>query len=245
MIPGLRGARFILAPALPVNVCASPADFATPRHSFAPRGNQLGLDRLDGPMTRGLRLMGAAALVTALHLAALLMLGQMAPDLPQTQEGPIFEIVLAPPLAALRRRPDRSQQMPIRAAQGPTTPPRDNRGDSAETAPSPIHPAPAADPEATAQAARLRSALRQTFGCSQPDMSRLNQAERAACLERFARGAETAPYRPPLMDGDKQRGLEQAAARKAADRAYRDSVTPPLGIDTTSGGRSMNPLPDL
>ena len=47
------------------------------------------------------------------------------------------------------------------------------------------------------------------------------------------------------MDGDKQRGLEQAAARKAADRAYRDSVTPPLGIDTTGGGGTMNPLPEL
>ncbi|MDP2215522.1 hypothetical protein [Phenylobacterium sp.] len=196
-------------------------------------------------MTRGGRTLAAAGLVVVLHLAAFLALTRMAPESPATGDGPIFEIMLAPPLAALRRRPDGSTEAPIRAAQRPMTPPRDDRGDSAATAPSPFRPAPAADPEATAQAARLRSALRQTFGCSQGDMSRLNEAERAACLERFARGAETAPYRPPLMAGDKQRGLEQAAARKAADRAYRDSVTPPLGIDTTGGGGAMNPLPDL
>ncbi|MGQ3018742.1 hypothetical protein [Phenylobacterium sp.] len=196
-------------------------------------------------MTRGGRTLAAAGLVVILHLAAFLALTRMAPDAPTPGDGPIFEIMLAPPLAALRRRPDRSPEAPIRVAQRPTTPPRDIPGDSAAAAPFPLRPAPAVEPEAAAQAARLRRALRQTFGCSQPDMSRLNEAERPACLERFARGAETAPYRPPLMDGDKQRGLDQAAARKAADRAYRDSVTPPLGIDTTGGGGTMNPLPDL
>jgi hypothetical protein len=96
-----------------------------------------------------------------------------------------------------------------------------------------------------AQAARLRSALRQAFGCSQPDMARLNETEREACLARFAEGADAAPYRPPLMDADKLRGLDQAAARKAADRAYREATTPPLGIDTTGGGPAMNALPEL
>ena len=61
----------------------------------------------------------------------------------------------------------------------------------------------------------------------------------------FASGAETAPYRPPLLASDKQQALERAGARKAADRAYRESMTPPLGTDTTSGGPVMNPLPEL
>lgn len=101
------------------------------------------------------------------------------------------------------------------------------------------------DGEPQAQAARLRAALRQTFGCSQPDIARLNETERAACLARFASGAETAPYRPPLMASDKQQALERAGARKAADRAYRESTTPPLGTNTTGGGPVMNPLPEL
>ena len=226
MIPGLRGARFILAPALPVNVCASPADFATPRHSFAPRGNQLGFDRLDGPMTRGLRLMGAAALVTALHLAALLMLGQMAPDLPQMQEGPIFKIVLAPPMMAARRRPAQPPE-PLNRRAPHSTRSLEGQADSsvdAERSGLEVDGAsqgPLLDQaEADAlQAARIRAALRQTFGCSQPDMARLSETERAACLERFARGAESVPYRPPLMDEAKRRDLDRAGARKAADRA--------------------------
>jgi len=47
------------------------------------------------------------------------------------------------------------------------------------------------------------------------------------------------------MNSDKQDALEQAAARRRADRAYRESTTPPLGTDTTGGGPAMNPLPDL
>jgi hypothetical protein len=195
-------------------------------------------------MTRGMRTLAAAALVAALHLVAFLALTRMAPDAPGFAEGPIFEVVLAPPLAALRRRP---APRPVAANRPDPRPPALRQGeiDSAPPAPLPFSASPEVDPEATAQAARLRSALRQTFGCSQPDMARLNEAEREACLARFAAGAETATYRPPLMDADKRRGLDQAAARKAADRAYRESVAPPLGIDTTGGGPVMSPLPDL
>jgi len=195
-------------------------------------------------MTRGMRTLAAAALVATLHLVAFLALTRLAPDSPTFADGPIFEVVLAPPLAALRRRPELRRTAPNRPD---PRPPALRRGvvDSAPPARLPFSASPEADPEAIAQAARLRSALRQTFGCSQPDMSRLNEAEREACLARFAAGAETATYRPPLTDADKRRGLDQAAARKAADRAYRDSVTPPLGIDTTGGGPVMSPLPDL
>ena len=195
-------------------------------------------------MTRGMRTLAAAALVATLHLVAFLALTRVAPESPVFGEGPIFEVVLAPPLAALRRRPEPRPTAPNRPDPRPSAL-RRGEVDSAAPAPLPFSASPEADPEAIAQAARLRSALRQTFGCSQPDMSRLNEAEREACLARFAAGAETATYRPPLMDADKRRGLDQAATRKAADRAYRDSVTPPLGIDTTGGGPVMSPLPDL
>lgn len=199
-------------------------------------------------MRRGARTLVAASLVAALHLLAFLALVRLAPDQPRFAEGPIFEVVLAPPLAALRRR-DAQSAAAAPAAPRPLRGPQDEDSDSAATAAVPFGPtpeaAPGTAPDAVAQAGRLRRALRQTFGCSQPDITRLNEAERDACLARFAAGAESAPYRPPLMDGDKQRGLDRAAARKAADRAYRESVSPPLGIDTTSGGPVMNPLPDL
>ena len=195
-------------------------------------------------MTRGMRTLVAAALVASLHLVAFLALTRLAPDSPTMADGPIFEVVLAPPLAALRRRQAPRSPATNRPEPRPSAALRDG-DDSVAPAPFPVRPGPEADAEAIAQAARLRSALRQTFGCSQPEMSRLNEAERMACLERFAAGAETASYRPPLMDADKRRGLNQAAARKATDRAYRESVTPPLGIDTTGGGAVMNPLPDL
>jgi hypothetical protein len=192
-------------------------------------------------MGRSLRTLAAAGLAVALHLVGLIALARMAPEIPRLNEAPIFEIILAPPLAS--RRPTASARSAsarihgARQAPGSRSPP---------ASPSAVA-LPPADPdlEAQAQAARLRAALRQTFGCSQPDIARLSETERAACLARFARGAETAPYRPPLMNSDKQDALEQAAARRRADRAYRESTTPPLGTDTTGGGPAMNPLPDL
>ena len=201
-------------------------------------------------MTRGLRLMGAGALVTALHLAALLMLAQMDPDPPQMQDGPSFLIILAPPILAPRRQPPQTPERQVRRETNPlgrlkgrdgrhSNLTRDESGSPPET---PGYEQTWAD---QAQAARVRAALRQTFGCTQPDMARLSETERADCLERFARGAEGAPYRQPLMDEAERRDLDRAGARKAADRAYRNAVTPPLGIDTTGGGPVMNPLPDL
>jgi len=192
-------------------------------------------------MGRSLRNLAAAGLAVLLHLLGLIALIWVAPDLPRLREAPIFEIILAPPLASTRLGPAPSPAPPggEGSRQAPGPPPSIAR-------PPPVAPHPAVpDIEAQAQAARLRAALRQTFGCSQPDIARLSETERAACLARFASGAETAPYRPPLMASDKQQALERAGARKAADRAYRESTTPPLGIDTTGGGPVMNPLPEL
>lgn len=192
-------------------------------------------------MERSLRTLAAAGLAVLLHLIGLAALVWMAPDLPRLAEAPIFEIILAPPLGT--RRPPPSPAPP---------PPRGEGGRPASGPPPSVSgppggppPPPIPDIEAQAQASRLRAALRQTFGCSQPDIARLSETERAACLARFASGAETAPYRPPLMAADKQQALERAGARKAADRAYRERTTPPLGTDTTGGGPVMNPLPDL
>jgi len=192
-------------------------------------------------MGRSLRTLAAAGLAVVLHLVGLIALAWMAPQLPRLNEAPIFEIILAPPLASRRPEPAPSPAPPgaegARQAPGPPPP---------ISSPSPVGPPPVGpDIEAQAQAARLRAALRQTFGCSQPDIARLSETERAACLARFASGAETAPYHPPLIASDKQRALERAAARKRADRDYRERTTPPLGTDTTGGGPVMNPLPDL
>lgn len=196
-------------------------------------------------MRRGMRTLAAASLVVVLHLVAFLIMTRMAPEAPAFEDGPIFEVLLAQPLAALRRRQVAAAEAPNRIAGRAAPNLNDAAAPSPTVPPPPGRPPAEVDPDEVAQAARLRRALRQTFGCSQPNMSRLNEAEREACLARFADGAETAAYRPPLMDADKQQGLERAATRKAADRAYRDSVTPPLGIDTTGGGPVMNPLPDL
>ncbi len=194
-------------------------------------------------MRRGMRTLAAAGLVAALHLLAFLALSLLAPGAPTFQDSPVFEVMLAPPLAALRRRQAPGPEAPNRIPPRLPPAPQDLADDSAR--PAQVGPSPGAEAEAMAQAARLRSALRQAFGCSQPDMARLNETEREACLTRFAEGADAAPYRPPLMDADKLRGLDQAAARKAADRAYREATTPPLGIDTTGGGPAMNALPEL
>lgn len=192
-------------------------------------------------MGRSLRTLAAAGLAVVLHVAGLFALAWMAPDLPRLSEAPIFEIVLAPPLASRWSDPALPPAPPgdEGTLQAPGPPPSISRPPT--VVPPPVGP----DIEARAQAARLRAALRQTFGCSQPDIARLSETERAACLARFANGAETAPYHPPLIASDKQRALERAAARKRADRDYRESTTPPLGTDTTGGGPVMNPLPDL
>lgn len=192
-------------------------------------------------MGRSLRTVAAAGLAVVLHLMGLIALAWVAPDLPRLSEAPIFEIMLAPPPTS--RRPSSAPSPAPSGGEGARQAPgpRPSNSGPLTVAPPPVGP----DIEAQAQAARLRAALRQTFGCSQPDIARLSETERAACLARFASGAENAPYRPPLMASDKQQGLEREGARKAADRAYRDSTTPPLGIDTTGGGPAMNPLPDL
>ncbi|MDP1616611.1 MULTISPECIES: hypothetical protein [Alphaproteobacteria] len=192
-------------------------------------------------MERSLRNLAAAALAVVLHLIGLVVLLSLAPDLTPLREAPIFEVVLAPPLATRRPTPPAQPAVARGEASGQAPGPRTSPASPTAIAPPPAVP----DVEAQAQAARLRSALRQTFGCSQPDFARLNETERAACLARFANGAEAAPYRPPLTASDKQQTLERAAARKRADRAYRESTTPPLGTDTTGGGPAMNPLPDL
>ena len=107
-------------------------------------------------------------------------------------------------------------------------------------------PVAAAAPDGTtgSDETRMRAALRSRVGCASPDAWGLTRDEREACLARLAQGAAEAPYRAPVLEDDKQRAFDAAAARKAAYRAYKESTSPPLGIDTTGGGPVMNPLPE-
>ncbi|MBC7168347.1 hypothetical protein [Phenylobacterium sp.] len=190
------------------------------------------------------RWLAAITAVLVLHAAAGLALLSVRPTLPFAPEPRVFEVTLLAPvprpqLAAETR--STAQAGAAGAAGAPTV--LSARPGEAAPATAPVVAAVSEAPDAAAQA-RFRSALRSRVGCASPEAWGLTQDEREACLERLAQGAAEAPYRPPVLEEDKQRAFDAAAARKAAYRAYKESTSPPLGIDTTGGGPVMNPLPD-
>jgi len=186
------------------------------------------------------RWLAASAAVLVLHGLAGLALLSVRPTLPFAPEPRVFEVTLLAPTAQPQRTPEPRSAPPAAAADARkvlSAPP----GRAAPATP-PVTTAPEA-PGSESQA-RMRSALRSRVGCAAPDAWGLTREERDACLERLAEGAAEAPYHPPVLTDEKQQAFDAAAARKAAYRAYKESTSPPLGIDTTGGGPVMNPLPD-
>ena len=187
------------------------------------------------------RWLAAAMAALVLHGLVALALLSVRPTLPAAPEPRIFEVALVAPVA----RPSRPLRNRPQTARAPARGPGVLSAPSGERAPLTPSVVSRDVPDADQAAeARMRAALRARVGCASPEAWGLTRNERDACLERLAQGAAEAAYRPPVIADDKQRAFDAAAARKAAYRAYKDSTTPPLGIDTTGGGPVMNPLPD-
>ncbi|WP_375268920.1 hypothetical protein [Phenylobacterium sp.] len=195
-------------------------------------------------MSRGsprARWLVAITAVLVLHAAAGLALLSVRPTLPFAPEPRVFEVTLLAPVPRPQLAAETRSTAQAGAAGAPTV--LSARPGAAAPATAPVTAAVSEAPDAAAQA-RFRSALRSRVGCASPEAWGLTQDEREACLERLAQGAAEAPYRPPVLEEDKQRAFDAAAARKGAYRAYKESTSPPLGIDTTGGGPVMNPLPE-
>lgn len=177
------------------------------------------------------------------HLAVLALLALTHPQLSVSQPPPVMEVQIVPvyaprkaepaptlrPLAAQPIRPRRS----VRQEEAPSIAPlvTPNAPAPAE-APGPWRLAPPGPEAPPAASPPLRNALRGgTVGCANPGL--LSKEERAACQEKLGAGAKDAPFIPPAMSADKRKAFDAAAARKDANRRYRDSNMP---VGTVGGG---------
>jgi hypothetical protein len=184
---------------------------------------------------------GAIAASLIVHLAvAFAILSQRPPDVPA--EPPIISVLLVarppPPANASLVQPAplrlHIRPQPVLPPQAPTAPiaPPAPPGAAANPAPAPgpvaLHPAPLpAGPKGD-----VRGALRQSYvGCANRDQVGLNRAERDFCDEQFGKGAKDAKFAGLGLTAGKQRLLDAAGARKAADYRYKRSGPPP-GLPT-------------
>ena len=140
---------------------------------------------LSAPARRNL----AIAASVVVHVLVFLALFWKFGSVPTYAEPPVINVQLTPWTQTLRRRPPPPKTAtPPRAptTTGPVPPTVLARpAVAADANPVPQAPAPA-DPGA----AGLRNALRGLTGCDHADMLSLSPAEREACLNRMAKGAE-------------------------------------------------------
>jgi hypothetical protein len=182
--------------------------------------------------TRGRRI-GAVAISAAAHAVILTAIALHAPRLvmPQQDVGPpvpIIPLLLAPrtPPGPSGRKPApiRLHRRPQRfAGPEPTTTlpaPRTEGAATARPGPVAMHPAPL--PEGPK--ADIRASLRKSpVGCANADSVGLTRAERDLCDEALGKGAKTAIFPGLGLAADKQAAFDAAAARKEADRRYREA----------------------
>lgn len=197
--------------------------------------------------TRGRRIGAVAASVIA-HAILLAILAFQAPVIfmPSEDTGPPQAII--PVLLTPRIPPSRAggKPAPIRLHRRPqpfVTPPpiaplpapRAETGAAPKAGPVAIHPAPL--PEGPT--ADIRAALRVSpVGCANAEAVHLTKAERDLCNERLGKGAKTAPFLGLGLPADKQSAFDRIAARKDADRRYREAPALPT-TDPVHG--SMEP----
>jgi hypothetical protein len=203
------------------------------------------------------RSIGAIAVSAAVHALILAAVALHTPMLREPEEptGPpeaIIPVVImprtpaqassrAPTIIRLHRRPQRFAAPPI--APLPVPPAPTSRG----ARPGPVivvHPAPMPEgPQGD-----VRRALRGgPPGCANADAVGLNREEREHCFEVFGKGAKTAPMLGLGIDPAKQGDFARAAAKKEADRRYRET-TPTPGPPSDFGQPNhapVAPLPDL
>jgi len=128
----------------------------------------------------------------ALHaLLAVLVASRVAP--PQPAEPPAIQVTLLDlPLQRSRpaRPPSEAPRPPVSATRAPTP---------AEAPPPKVRPNPPPAPDWRVDTSEppaadaARATLRARLGCRTADLLALTKAERAACQDALAKGAETAP----------------------------------------------------
>lgn len=195
---------------------------------------------------------GAVAISAGLHAVLLAGVALHVPRLkvpPQASAGapvPIIPILLSPRAAPagagapggpirLHRRQVRARDLPahVKPLVAPVA--------EAPAAPSEPDPASPPAPEETTRRPGefpdLTRALRTRVGCANPAL--LSREEREACNARLGAGARDAPYLGDGLDRETARGLDAAAARKAADARYRSAPpTPPSAPGRTGSGQT-------
>jgi hypothetical protein len=201
------------------------------------------------------RFAGVIAASAALHLAILALLAlKPAASGFRPYEDDAIAVTLAPLYLVEPKPRARNRQVhlaPIR--------PRQARRPSEDAPVAPLYVAPAAGrgaagggpgvgvethpaTEPPGTRAELGRALRfGGVGCDTPDLVGLTRAERDRCAERFGSGAKSAAYLGQGLSKDKQRLLDQAAARKEAYRNYRDAPMPP-GLSTSDAAGGLTGL---
>lgn len=188
--------------------------------------------RNDGPVRAAVLLVSAAA-----HVAVLAALAASRGAAPEPMAPPPVMQVDLVPAYVLPARPRPRPEMAKRPQASPRAPsPRLARrpAEEAPIAPLVLPQAPSARPPGPgALDTGVREALRGgALGCANPDALGLDARARARCLERLGAGARETPFIPAPLSRDKQAEFDKAAARKAADRKYREAPIPP-GLSTS------------
>lgn len=82
------------------------------------------------------------------------------------------------------------------------------------------------------------------LGCRNQDLTGLSPEERARCLERLGKGAQSAAYYRPGIDPKKQATLDAWGEKKAIQWKRDHEQLTSFGHLTTDGGPTMVPIPD-
>ena len=213
----------------------------------------------------------AAATAVALHVAVLLLLGLVAPQLatsprPDLVDEPLVEVELAPrfmrpadpvPARASERAQARADHRPEPArdahrkkdrAPEPRLPqalPNGGTESGPPVAPDfRLPPGYGRQPD-DAVGGGLRGVLRATVGCEHDDFARLSPAERDHCLTTFARDAGRGPS-VDAVPAEKRSAYDVEAAANARRRAQREgSIASPVtacdGAGSNLGGGCLPP----
>jgi hypothetical protein len=137
--------------------------------------------------------------------------------------------------------PPRSVHSAKRPRASPVRPsPRPARPSTGEAAISPLI-LPSAPADAPSDRAGLDAGVREVLrggalGCANPDALTLDSRARARCVERLGAGARDAPFLPAPLSREKQAAFDRTAARRAADRKYREATPPGLSTSDAPGG---------
>jgi hypothetical protein len=139
---------------------------------------------------RARRRIGAATLAVVAHavIFSLLLFGGGV-RFSTREERAATQVWLAPPLILTPRRPP-----PTQPRGAPRTVSRIATSPSAEQSARAAPPPAPSLPPSSIGAGSISAALRRSVGCAQPDAPWMSDADRAACRQRLASGAERAPH---------------------------------------------------